>query len=354
MKKENILIVSLFYNNGHIGGLMGWYDLLSRVGYTPFFFLDNKYWKHFDDSFEIIKDEKPDFNKFNILIINNLSPKDEVTIKYAKRMNKNMKIIFIHHEPWKGYKEITENLKSSPFVLIKVVIKKMIEKRVLCISDLIICPSENALNIYKKYEYKYNSNCVVFPLVMKDNSNGTYNTKKHYFSYIATATYEKGIDLFLKFSKYCHKRNYDIHFSVITKTDISSYIDESIEKMIQNGYIVVKQGIPLSEEEMDQAYNDSCCTWLVYRSSTQSGVLPKALMWGSPCIATKVGVFPEIIDGKNGILVSAIDSFDEIYQAYKKIKENQILFQQSARETYEKIYKVENRLQEFKKLLDIL
>ena len=50
----------------------------------------------------------------------------------------------------------------------------------------------------------------------------------------------------------------------------------------------------------------------------------ESLSSGTPVIATKVGGIPEIINDKNGLLIS--NSEDELYQAMKKVLENKVTF----------------------------
>jgi len=67
-------------------------------------------------------------------------------------------------------------------------------------------------------------------------------------------------------------------------------------------------GRPLQTEEINRCYSESLCVWNVYRRSTQSGVLPKALMFGTPVLISQTGSFAEFVeDGVHGRFVSAQD-----------------------------------------------
>lgn len=65
----------------------------------------------------------------------------------------------------------------------------------------------------------------------------------------------------------------------------------------------------------------------------QSGVMCKEFMFGSHVIATKIGLFPDYVDGKNGILLNRNVNVEEIYKAYCKIRQEQEAFSKCARAT---------------------
>ena len=57
-------------------------------------------------------------------------------------------------------------------------------------------------------------------------------------------------------------------------------------------------------------------------------------MFGSPGIATNIGAFREVIDGKNGIMISNNRDYKEIHAAFKIIETNFESFSAAARNTY--------------------
>ena len=351
---KRIVIYSGKFNNGHVTGLMGWYQTFEYLGYYVELALPMDYLTYFSSEYKIINNKNINFCNFDIVFIFNLSLHDQFIITEAKRHNSNIKILFLHHEPWRGFKLEKERLTLSFSMGIKILSKKIIAKRVIKNSDCIILPSKNSYEIYKKNESKYNSRYEYTNLIIVDSEHGDLRINKRYFSFIATATRDKGIDIFFEFVKYCFSKAYDITFSITTKTDLTQYIDKDIEEIIKNGYLLLKHGKPLSETEMNEAYDNSLCSWLVYLSSSQSGVLPKCLLWGSPVVASKTGVFLEQIDGKNGILIEKVDDFEEIYCAYKKIKDNKTAYINNARKTYERFYSIESNAKTVERIINAL
>ena len=86
--------------------------------------------------------------------------------------------------------------------------------------------------------------------------------------------------------------------------------------------IEIRCGRPLGNDEINRCYLESFCVWNIYRRSTQSGVLPKAFMFGTPVIASRVGAFPEWVEeGVNGRFAEARDC-EGILAALEDIRNN--------------------------------
>lgn len=347
-------IISQKFNLGHLSGLMGWYSMLETLGYKTTLYLDRQYDGFIGEgrniSFDINKIQHPD-----VAVIFNLSTQDAKIIHYLKKKT-SAKILFIHHEPWKGWKQESHARSYDIKSMIKPVAKKLFALPVLKNCDVVICPSKQAADTYAQNEAKYNSRYIEFPLVFLDECpGGNYEQDKKYFSFIATASMDKAIDKYFEFVKYASQKDKKIVFQVVTSSDITKFLsDKEIQQLISNKRLSITQGRGLTELEMNQAYNNSRCTWLAYRISTQSGVIPKAFMWGSPCVASNVGAFREVVDGTNSILVPSCDSLDEILEAYHKIMHDEQRFQTAARTTFEKLYSANSRVPELAAILDSL
>lgn len=349
---KSAVIVSQKFNYGHLSGLLGWYSMLSSLGYKTSFWMDPQYAGCFDgNTYDALYEGSP-ASDCDLVVIFNISTKDRKVVDHFKK-NPNTKIIFIYHEPWRGFPNEIKRFRNDKWNFIKQVGRMLFARKVVRKSDLVICPSAQAEEFYSQHEAKYNSNYAVFPLVFKDDcENGNYRRDKEYFSFISTASLDKAADKFFEFVKYASGQDPKLRFQVVTSTNITQYLDDDIQKLIDGGRMLVRHGKSLSEAEMNEAYDNSKCTWLAYRSSTQSGVIAKAFMWGSPCVATNVGVFGELVDGINGKIVSSCEAFEEILDAYYEIEKDTDEYEASARKTFEKVYSAECRIAELKKLLD--
>jgi len=113
-------------------------------------------------------------------------------------------------------------------------------------------------------------------------------------------------------------------FCIATSTDLSQLIErnEMIKNLILEQRLILRHGKPLSNDQINKYYEESFCIYNMYRRTTQSGVLPKAFMFGVPVLASDIGSFPEFVeDGENGFIVKNRDE-GPIYNKLKIIREN--------------------------------
>lgn len=352
MQKKKVLIISNKFNNGHVAGLMGWYKTIEKIGFLVELALPHEYREYFTDGYVIIKNKKIDFNNYSHMIIFNLSVLDIFMIKQAKKIKPSIKIMFVYHEPWRGLQNEMGRLVASIKVCFLMIVKKIISDFVLSNSDCVILPSKFSYDVYKMNQSKKNDCFYCSNLIFTDQANNKINYNKKYFSFISTASYDKSIDLFFEFVKYCDVLEENINFLVVTKTDVSNYIDQHIKRIIEKGRLIIKSGKPLSEDEMNNAYDNSLCTWLLYRSSSQSGVLPKCFMWGSPVIASNVGIFSEQINGDNGLIINDIGDFDEIINSFHFIENNKEKYIKNSRMSFDMFYSIDSNVQIVERIMN--
>ncbi|MGN0160217.1 MAG: hypothetical protein ACI4AQ_02385 [Lachnospiraceae bacterium] len=347
------LIVSRKYNYGHLCLLLGWAQLLLEINIEPVFFLDRQYERLFTAyPYKCIYSYKELIKKsdFDYMIINNISIEDSKCIKLLKTIS-DVKILFYYHEPWRGFKAELKHYPNDLKGLCMQIARVSFARLVIKEADVVLCPSAFAADIYSNNEARINANYKICPLPFMDEAENISYSKK-YFSFISTANLDKGIDHFFSFIKYASKIDNQISFCVCTKTDISEYIDYEIKDLISSNRLLLQHGRILEEEEINEAYNNSLCTWLCYKSSTQSGVLVKTFMWGSPCVATPVGVFPNQINGLNGVLVNSSEAYKEIYSAYKTILNDSTDFIKNSRLSYETLYSPKKLSEVFLKIIN--
>lgn len=349
MKK--VLLVSNKFNYGHLASLAGWHRIFLAIGCEPLYWLADEYREHLDENEYPRCDLNDTISELALILINNIALNDSSFVRKMKKQYPDAKIIFIYHEPWRGLRNEINKYRTDIKHFVKQVGRMCEARGVVKNADLVICPSAQAMEFYQNHEAALNPKSAIYQLVHMDACEGEYSETKEYFSYIATAVLEKGIDAFVGFIKYASDKDKTMKFQLITASDVSKYIDGELQQLEKEGRLLIKHNKGLSEDEMGEAYDNSCCTWLAYRASTQSGVMVKALMWGSPCIATPVGEFQEIIDGKNGFIVEKCDAFQEILAAYKKIMEKPEDFYCAARKSYEKHYAPSMRSKELHDLL---
>lgn len=128
--------------------------------------------------------------------------------------------------------------------------------------------------------------------------------------------------------------------------------DSVLTKMVDDGILRISYGKPLSNEEINMSFLRSICIWNGYRFVVQSGVLPKAYMFGTPVLATRVGSFPEFVQhGKNGFF---LDSYNpvEIYEYLFKIKDSLQRMTVECRKTFEETFLWRANVERMKKIIE--
>jgi len=318
-------IASFNFSPGHLSHLIAWYKLFNLCGYNTKLLLHNDYNYIIEDNLEVyyINAEKNiDASDTGILFIYSPAIKNN---KYANIFKESgAKIIYLYHEPWHSLREY---LKEGVVHAFKASGAHFFSTKLLKIANVVIVPSQFALHLYERKDIKYNNNVFVIPLLFDDEANEfeINSEKKKYFSYIGTAckghAFDRFIDFILSFDK-SEILKLPFRFQIATRTDISKYINKDVDLLIKQGILKLKQGKPLVNSEINQAYTESFAVWNLYNRSTQSGVLPKTFMFGACPIASNIGSFPEFINnGENGFLIDEYD-FENLKKiVYKSFEE---------------------------------
>lgn len=356
------VVTSLKFSPGHLSHIIAYAKLLREIGYDVFLWLHKEYKRIIKDKdveFPIIWYPEEFIENTDIILFINVSTTNHKVAQVLKR--KGSKIIYLYHEPWESFRQyLKEGLKQA----LKATAAHFFSSRVLKHSDIVIVPSNYALNLYKNKDIKYNENVVMIPLLFDDELYEEVDiTKKQYFSYIGHAVKGHAFDIYIKLIKYIYKlikyiykQGVDVKFQIATRTDLSKLLkkDKILREMVEKKVLKVSHGKPLSNSEINQAYKESFCVWNVYRRSTQSGVLPKAYMFGTPVIAIPIGSFPEFVEpGKTGEIVCLPLSFDRILDQIIKIKEDLENYSQGARKFFLNTFYYKNYLSLLKKHISL-
>jgi glycosyltransferase involved in cell wall biosynthesis len=181
----------------------------------------------------------------------------------------------------------------------------------------------------------------VVPLLCEDFAS-SHAGHRRYITYIGSARRQRGIDRFLQFAEYCFQKSIDLQFQIVTKDDISIFLNEIDSRVREQLKIVNK--LYISNEEIADALSESIACCVLYTTEMmQSGVVPVALMAGTPVIVTPFSGLTEFVtDGTDSIVLSSGMTNDEILRAVIQIRNNLALMSQSARQTFESTFHERN------------
>lgn len=342
-----IALVSLKFSPGHVEHLCAFYHMFDEMGHDVTLYVDSNYRNfitgikniHFIVDKMAIFSRKPD-----IVFIYNAAIANMSLTRYGHKQG--VRIVYLLHEPNQKVSDLILEGKS----VIKMLGAEVINSITCFYSNKVLLASKQGMKEYEARMLKFNKNHDLFPLIFCDEYCQRKNLKREYFSFIGSFSSAHAGMEFISFMKYALSHNSDIKFMVATRSSISYFLKEGIfEDAIRKGRMVIHEGRPMTEDEINKYYRQSICVWNAYNRSTQSGVLPNALMQGTPVIVNSRGVAKEVIsDGVEGCFITMPQKNEEILEKFKFIKEHLEQMSDAARKLFlrEYFYKTKKNLAE--------
>lgn len=353
----NVLIVSLRYNPGHFSHLVATYKLFEEIGYTPYLYVNRRFEK---------MDEKCEYKKYtsgsdlykklgtiDVAVFWFPSIKNIVEI-IRFRVKYKSKVIYIFHEPFDSIK----NYFNSGFgvkKIIKICLINIVNIPTIFFSNSIVLPSNTAYNLYlKKYNY-INKNASVIPLIFDDEAKSIAlaEDSKKYISYIGTVAADHAFDCFLNFIELAINEDWypSMTFVIATASKLSLETKKRLDPFVNSGKLIITEGTPMSISQINLYYRKSLVIWNAYHRSIQSGVLPKAFMFGTAVIVVKKNANEFHNNFDNCILISDNKSIVEIKEGIDLILSNKESFFYNARKKFLETFYYRNRIESFRKLI---
>lgn len=303
------LIISLNFNPGHVSHLAASYRQFEEIGYKSELYVNPGFMDFLPEGLSCITTDNPlpecDVAVFLFPSVHNL-----LAIKKLKRSGAS--IIYIFHEPLAPLKHYRESGFSYPY-LAKLWVADHVSALTVKWSDVILLPSHKAYDYYQSNNLYKNDNVCYLPLMYDDESTNMEDCTRSYISYIGTAAADHSFEEFLAFVQEALKNNWfpDKRFLIATKSEF--IVPEALES---SSRVCVTKGRPLSDEEINRAYASSAVVWNAYLRTTQSGVLAKAFMFGTPAIVMRHNLNEFM---QEGLTVECIDDNKSCEEIHSKI-----------------------------------
>lgn len=240
--------------------------------------------------------------------------------------------MYVLHEPRDSVKALMAEGRDIVKTIGANLVNSLICRRV----TKVLLASETGKANYQRYMRRCNSNYAVFPLMFLDEYEADKEYSRLYFSFIGGFTDVHACGKFLDFMEYALSETDDVKFLIATKTDVSAYLKNDIlQESIKNGRLVVQAGRPMTTNEINGFYRQSICVWNAYNRSTQSGVLPNALLQGTPVIVNTNGAAKEIMDDRSvGCFIDVNPDNKQILDCYRYIQDHLEEMEQNARKLF--------------------
>lgn len=170
-----------------------------------------------------------------------------------------------------------------------------------------------------------------------------------YFSYIGTVAADHSFQEYLEFVEWAVTNNKleNICFMIGTKSEF-----EIPEALKTSSRVAIHKGQPMTDEEINAYYSSSIAVWNAYARTTQSGVLAKSFMFGTPVIVLRANLNEFTRDGQNVVAIDDNTDQEQLAAAVEKICGNFDAFSSECRNEFEKsfYYRVHN--EEFERIIN--
>lgn len=339
----NVIIISLQFRVAHIAHLLASYYQMEELGFSPQLLVHPDLVKYLPSEINVVSKVKdianPSIAIFWFPALSNLKLMLTLKIKFKTR------IIYVLHEPLEkmgAYREAGLSDKE----IFGVYSRYFVIQSFLALSDFIILPSKKAYQLYRSsFSRFFNKHYGHIPLLFADQSKAYSNKDRQYFSYIGTIATDHA---FSEFAEFLKKANSDenfpksIKFMIATRNVVER--DKTIDLMVKNGRLKVIDSHPLTEDEINECYSESFGVWNAYHRTTQSGVLAKACMFGTPALVLRKNLSEFSIENKNVVAITRNDNYDEIMRAVISLKNNFNSYSTESRKIFDAIfnYRVHN------------
>jgi glycosyltransferase involved in cell wall biosynthesis len=238
----------------------------------------------------------------------------------ALRFGKRGKIIYVYHEPFESlwaYLAAGFGWKKTA----RIVAVSLVNQLLVACSHKIVLPSKKAFDAFTK-SANGKKTCIYLPLMFDDETSPkTQGMRRQYISYIGTIAADHAFDEFTKFLRHALENGLfpDHSFLIATRSPSPDELLVGLEGYVKCGRLVLSCGRPMSNDEINAWYAQSVVVWNAYRRSMQSGVLPKAYMFGTPVITSAANRSEFFADGENGVEISNAYAAEELRLAISTI-----------------------------------
>jgi len=232
----------------------------------------------------------------------------------VKSLYPDVPVIAWLHEPYKDEKK----LYGRKALIIYLV--ELFQTLSLPYVDVAIMHSRRAMRLFNRRYPKFAGEKKLIPLHFRDDGIDP-SAERRYISFLGRADQAKGIDSFFTLVEGMAQENRDVYFQIVTSSPIQTYLEKLSPAARSRLKIVNKPR--LTDGELRAGAANSLAVLALYKETMQSGVIPVALMKGTPVIGTDIeGITEWIRHGETGIIVSINPSREELWEAVRYIREH--------------------------------
>jgi hypothetical protein len=320
------IIVSRNFNPGHYSHLVANYKLLSESGIDTFMYHHASFNKMgvigseriYNNIFELKKLGKIDVAIFWFPSLTNIIDIIFLRLFYRTR------VVYVFHEPL----ESASSYLAAGFGLLRtfrILLIGQVNYLLVLLSNKIILPSIKAYSIFETNYLSTNKKYELIPLLFDDEAaHINIGSNRSFISYIGTIAEDHAFDEYVKFVIQAINNNWfqKYTFLIATKSNVPLAQRSALSAFVTSGKVVIHEGRPMSNAEINNHYNNSIVVWNAYRRSMQSGVLPKAYMFGTPLLVSSCNSSEFFADRQHGVIVDGKYDAEELKAAIEDVVVN--------------------------------
>lgn len=341
------LIISLNFHPGHVSHMVASYKQCEELGYMASYFVDPGFENYLPKNSRILKNVINSCPTTDLAIF--LFPSHKNLPLIWKMKNKGVKVVYIFHEPLSSMSDYRKAGFSYKH-LAKLWLINCINQLTVKLSDIILLPSKKAVDFYEKNPLYTNQNYNYLPLMYDDERReGHSSMPRLYFSYIGTVAADHSFNEYLSFVEWAITEDKIPNMQFLVATKSSFEVPEVLKKSKR---VTIYQGKPFTDEEINAYYASTYCVWNAYARTTQSGVLAKSFMFGTPALVLKNNCNEFAHDGIEIKAIEDNSNKQEIVEAIEEIVKNFNQYSTSCRKQFMDsfYYRVYN--EQFENLID--
>lgn len=327
------LIISLNFHPGHVSHMVASYKQMEELGYDSKYCVSEGFLPYLPAESCVSVYGKDKLSKVDVAVFVFPSQKNLLLIRKLKRQG--AKIIYIFHEPLAPMKEYRKAGFSYKY-LAKLWLINRISSLTVKWSDVVLLPSKKAVEYYNANPLYINGNAHYLPLLYDDERTEEQTMKQRkFFGYIGTVAADHSFNEYLKFVEWeiNNNRLTLLKFLIATKSEF-----EVPQALANSPRVVIQKGRPLSDDEINGYYASTFVVWNAYARTTQSGVLAKSFMFGTPAIVLRKNLSEFTEEGKEVVAIDDNTSFEQVEGAVVRIMESFTEFSNAARKRFENTF----------------
>jgi hypothetical protein len=243
--------------------------------------------------------------------------------------------VYIYHEPYTSFSSY-RGAGFSWLKTVRVTAISMVSRVICALSDKIILPSVQAFHAIpsaKSQPCRYAKINLMFADEMVSQMQCL---ARDFVSYIGSIAEDHAFDEYVRLMKDCiaNKKLIPLKFLIATRSQVPEKHLATINEAVSSGRLVVQSGIPMSNSQINRFYAQSFVIWNAYRRSMQSGVLPKAYMFGTPVLVSTSNQSEHFEDSVHGVLISDHYTTQEFQRAIERVQAEWTTISQNCRSYY--------------------